>query len=547
LLFLYQFKISFWIQPSPSHSLSTHTSCPATAPYPSPISPSIDTFNWENTTQQYPVDDFAQLPVRDENALPRIQYDFSKHEVLASDEETRKSRQAAVKTAFEHYWEARKRDDTLLLMESLDTLWVMGMKTEFSKAVLRVTDIDFTLQEIIHLPSMARYLSGLLSAYDLTHCADTRLLSKAMELGSLMYIAFDTPNRMPIMRWNITKAANGELQGATTQATPADLTTFSLPFTRLSQITGDMRYYDAATRITSLLSQHQNSTAIPGLWPTHINLQTSSFSSENTFTADETSAPTYAHLSKMYQLLHNPTAASHYLSMSQTANEAITQHLLFRPITPDNASILVPSSAYTVPTTGYIVRTHAIAASSCSLGATLALSSSLFSLTNLKPDLHYHAHLLTNGCIYNTLQPHSPTPYPSVIPDSFTMLACTSASPSRSGENCTFNPAVWPLQEYPGFEKILDGSVRVRSEAVESVFVMWRVSGEEAWVERAWEMWEGVERVLDELVEGSDDEEEVGRVVQTLKYFYLVFSEPELLSLDDWVFTTDGHPFRLHA
>jgi mannosyl-oligosaccharide alpha-1,2-mannosidase len=528
--------------------LSTHTSCPAKAPYPSLTSSSSDNFDWGNTIQQYPVDILAQLPIRSENALPRIQYDSSKHEVLASGE-TRKSRQAAVKAAFGRYWGTRKRDDTLLLIESLDTLWVMGMKPEFSEAVLRITDVDFASQEIIHLPSMARYLSGLLSAYDLTHCADTRLLSKAMELGSLMYIAFDTPNRMPILRWNTTKAANGELQEATTQATPADLTAFNLPFTRLSQLTGDMRYYDAATRITGLLSQHQNSTAIPGLWPTHITLRTSNLSSENTFTADTTSAPTYAHLSKMYQLLHNPTAASPYLSISQTANQAITQHLLFRPITPDNASILVPSSAYTTAT-GSIIRTHAITASSCSLGATLAFPS-FFSSTNLKQDFQYYARLLTNGCIYNTLHTHSPSPYyPSTMPESFTMLACTSASPSRSAENCTFNPAVWPPQEYPGFEKIIDGSVRVRSEVVESVFVMWRVSGEEAWVERAWEMWEGVKRMLlegDGEDGGSGSEEEVGRVVKTLLYFYLVFGEPGLLSLDDWVFTTDGHPFRLHV
>lgn len=31
---------------------------------------------------------------------------------------------------------------------------------------------------------------------------------------------------------------------------------------------------------------------------------------------------------------------------------------------------------------------------------------------------------------------------------------------------------------------------------------------------------------------------------ETLKYFYLVFSEPGLVSLDDWVLNTEAHPFR---
>lgn len=34
-------------------------------------------------------------------------------------------------------------------------------------------------------------------------------------------------------------------------------------------------------------------------------------------------------------------------------------------------------------------------------------------------------------------------------------------------------------------------------------------------------------------------------MAETLKYFYLVFSEPELISLDDFVFNTEAHPFRL--
>jgi mannosyl-oligosaccharide alpha-1,2-mannosidase len=34
-------------------------------------------------------------------------------------------------------------------------------------------------------------------------------------------------------------------------------------------------------------------------------------------------------------------------------------------------------------------------------------------------------------------------------------------------------------------------------------------------------------------------------MAETLKYFYLIFSEPDVLSLDDWVFNTEAHPFRL--
>jgi mannosyl-oligosaccharide alpha-1,2-mannosidase len=34
-------------------------------------------------------------------------------------------------------------------------------------------------------------------------------------------------------------------------------------------------------------------------------------------------------------------------------------------------------------------------------------------------------------------------------------------------------------------------------------------------------------------------------MAETLKYFYLVFSEPHVVSLDEWVFNTEAHPFRI--
>jgi mannosyl-oligosaccharide alpha-1,2-mannosidase len=33
-------------------------------------------------------------------------------------------------------------------------------------------------------------------------------------------------------------------------------------------------------------------------------------------------------------------------------------------------------------------------------------------------------------------------------------------------------------------------------------------------------------------------------LAETLKYFYLLYSEPSLMSLDEWVFNTEAHPFK---
>ena len=34
-------------------------------------------------------------------------------------------------------------------------------------------------------------------------------------------------------------------------------------------------------------------------------------------------------------------------------------------------------------------------------------------------------------------------------------------------------------------------------------------------------------------------------MAETLKYFYLIFSDPDVISLDDYVFNTEAHPFKL--
>lgn len=40
------------------------------------------------------------------------------------------------------------------------------------------------------------------------------------------------------------------------------------------------------------------------------------------------------------------------------------------------------------------------------------------------------------------------------------------------------------------------------------------------------------------------DEMESFWLAETLKYFYLLYSTPETISLDDWVLNTEAHPFK---
>lgn len=97
-----------------------------------------------------------------------------------------------------------------------------------------------------------------------------------------------------------------------------------------------------------------------------------------------------------------------------------------------------------------------------------------------------------------------------------------------------------------------------RPEAIESVWYMYRITGDPVWQERGWSMFQAVIRatqteightaILDVTTSekhptGADSMESFW-LAETLKYFYLLFAEPDVISLDEWVLNTEAHPFR---
>ena len=83
------------------------------------------------------------------------------------------------------------------LVDALDTLWIMGMRDEFYEAVAAAEAIDFSVTAMASVnifETTIRYLGGFIAAYDLS--GDKRLLVKAVEVGDMVYKAFDTPNRI---------------------------------------------------------------------------------------------------------------------------------------------------------------------------------------------------------------------------------------------------------------------------------------------------------------------------------------------------------------
>jgi mannosyl-oligosaccharide alpha-1,2-mannosidase len=181
---------------------------------------------WQKRPEKYPVESYIELPSGKAGKIPKIQYDFPKEKSL--DRKRRLERQAAVKEAFDHAWAGYKKYAWLkdevspisggftnsfagwaaTLVDTLDTLLIMGMTDEFEDALDALDQIDFSTtsdQYINVFETTIRYMGGFMAAYDLSGGKYPVLLKKAKEVGDLVYGAFDTPNRMQISRWDWKK------------------------------------------------------------------------------------------------------------------------------------------------------------------------------------------------------------------------------------------------------------------------------------------------------------------------------------------------------
>ena len=252
--------------------------------------PTAHKTHWRKFEEQFPVQSTIQLPTGSAKPMPRVQRAVKKLEVNGADTE----KLAAVRAAAGHAWGGYRSQAFGLdevrpvsgrtnnpfngwgasLVDALDTLWIMGMEKEFEEALTEVEKIDFTWSARSDIPlfeTTIRYLGGLVGAYDVSGRKYRVLLDKAVELAEVLYGAFDTPNRMPQTYYRWTPAHASQSKRAGSRVVLAELGSLSMEFTRLAQLTGEPKYYDAIARITDELEDFQNRTRLPGMWPTSLD------------------------------------------------------------------------------------------------------------------------------------------------------------------------------------------------------------------------------------------------------------------------------------
>ncbi|XP_010550822.1 PREDICTED: mannosyl-oligosaccharide 1,2-alpha-mannosidase MNS1 [Tarenaya hassleriana] len=396
------------------------------------------------------------------------------------------------------------------LVDALDTLYIMGLDEQFKKAREWVANsLDFDKDyDASMFETTIRVVGGLLSAYDLS--GDKVFLDKAKNIADRLLPAWNTPSGIP---YNIINLRHGTAHNPSWtggESILADSCTEQLEFIALSQRTGDLKYQQKVENVISILNKN---FPADGLLPININPETATPSySTTTFGAMGDSF--YEYLLKVWVQGNKTSAVKHYREMWEKSMQGLLS--LIKRSTPSSFTYISEKSGNSL--------IHKMDELACFAPGMLALGSSGYASDEARKFLSL-AEELAWTC-YNFYQ---------------------STPTKLAGENYFFNA---------GQDMSVGTSWNIlRPETVESLFYLWRLTGNTTYQEWGWNIFEAFEKnsrietgyvgLKDVNTGVKDNKMQSFFLAETLKYLYLLFSPSTVIPLDEWVFNTEAHPLKI--
>ncbi|BAT81447.1 Mannosyl-oligosaccharide 1,2-alpha-mannosidase [Vigna angularis] len=397
------------------------------------------------------------------------------------------------------------------LIDSLDTLYIMGLNEQFQKAREWVANtLDFNKDyEASVFETTIRVVGGLLSAYDLS--GDKVFLDKAREIADRLLPAWNTPTGIPYNIINLShgRAHNPSWTGG--ESILADSGTEQLEFIVLSQRTGDPKYQQ---KVENVIIQLNKTFPGDGLLPIYINPHSGAAGySPITFGAMGDSF--YEYLLKVWIQGNKTSVVKHYRDMWEKSMKGLLS--LIRRSTPSSFAYICEKNGGSL--------TDKMDELACFAPGMIALGSFGYSAAEDSQKFLSLAEELAWTC-YNFYQ---------------------STPTKLAGENYFF---------HSGQDMSVGTSWNIlRPETVESLFYLWRLTGNKTYQEWGWNIFQAFEKNsriesgyvgLKDVNSGvKDNMMQSFFLAETLKYFYLLFSPSSVIPLDEWVFNTEAHPLRI--
>ncbi|CAO1385966.1 unnamed protein product [Diamesa hyperborea] len=391
------------------------------------------------------------------------------------------------------------------IIDSLDTLYVMGLMEEFQESRQWI-ETKFTFENITAPISVfetnIRYVGGLLAAYALTK--DDLFKDKAQYVANKLLPAFNTSTGIPRTYVNFETGI-----GSGKYAILSEFGTLSLEFIYLSEITGNPIYKEAIQKIQKVLRRLKKRQ---GLYPNYLNPKSGRWGRKIT-SVGAFGDSFYEYLLKSWIQTGKQDERAH--DIAEEALVSIGQHLIR---TSKKGSMYISSMINDK-------LDHTMEHLTCFAGGMYGMASRYLNLRN------------TNKFMK--------------VAKGITRTCHESYNRSTTG----LGPEVFKF----GKEKVaaINSIYILRPETVESYFIMWRLTHEQKYRDWGWEVvqalelncrtkygYSGIKSVYADPVE-HDNIQQSFFLAETLKYLYLLYSDDSLLSLDDWVFNTEAHPLPI--
>lgn len=417
------------------------------------------------------------------------------------------------------------------IVDSLSTSYLMGHMDLFNSGVKFMKTVDFTRtsqQTISLFETNIRYLGGLLSAYELGGKKEPKLVDQARIVGDHLLTGWVGDNKLPLntLRWN----NYGSPQANKGHSGIAEAGTLLLEMDRLSKYTGDRRYVTKARQ--SMLAIVNSKVQFPGLFPQVYTASTGQ-PADDYITWGGGSDSFFEYLIKYGYLTGDDQ--SPWIPTWVNSIMSSIRHLIQTPEqTSANFTYLTD---YSETDGGNLPRFSHLG---CFAGGNWILGAKM--LDNDK-FLEYGL-ALTEGCA-NTYR-SSPS---GIGPESFVFVG-------RDGNinGVTINDR--PFYAKHGFDFEVTQYV-LRPEVIESIFYAYRTTGDPYWQELAWSAWTSIKKhckapaafaAIDQVNSTAPallDDSESFLYAELFKYMYLIFADPAVASLDEYVFNTEAHPFKI--
>ncbi|EHK17459.1 glycoside hydrolase family 47 protein [Trichoderma virens Gv29-8] len=456
-----------------------------------------------------------------------------------------------------------------IIIDSLDTMMLMNLTSRLQHAREWLsTSLTWEQdQDVNTFETTIRMLGGLLSAHYLSTEFPTLAplaeddegapgedlyLEKARDLADRLLSAFESDSGIPYASVNLAEYKGLPSHADNGASSTAEATTLQLEFKYLAKLTGEKNFWDKVEKVMEVVDDNHPED---GLVPIYIYATSGEFRGENIRLGSRGDSY-YEYLIKQY--LQTNKQEPIYEEMWDEALAGVRKHLVtytepsgFTIIAERPDGLEYPMSPKMDHLVCFMPGTIALAATG---GLTEAEARKLPTWSKKKDNDMQLARELMHTCwgMYKYMK--------TGLAAEITYFNIPNPPPEESAPH----QAPTEFDEDPHAKWRKDFIVHSndvhnlqRPETVESLFYMWRITGDVKYREWGWDMFKsfanytavedqgGFTSLLDAntIPPTVKDNMESFWLAETLKYMYLLFSPNDLLPLDKIVLNTEAHPF----